>query len=107
MVPVPQFPFYSAVLTEYGAHDIEYFLDEENNWALDIAELERALIESTDRCVPRAIVIINPGNPTGWFHRIWNGIFSLTTILFRTRPSTFLREHPRYHSFRYVHEQLE
>lgn len=65
MVPVPQFPFYADILTQYGAHQIEYFLDEDNNWALNINELERAMNESKDRCVPRAIVIINPGNPTG------------------------------------------
>ncbi|CAF3941015.1 unnamed protein product [Rotaria sp. Silwood1] len=65
MAPVPQFPFYAAILIEYGAHQIEYFLDEDNNWALNINELERALSESKDRCVPRGIVIINPGNPTG------------------------------------------
>ncbi|CAF0919924.1 unnamed protein product [Adineta ricciae] len=65
MIPVPQYPLYSATLSEYGAYQIEYYLDEENNWALNIDELERALNESKDRCVPRGIVIINPGNPTG------------------------------------------
>ena len=65
MVPVPQFPFYNAILAEYGLHQIDYFLDEDNNWALHIDELERALNESKDLCVPRAIVVINPGNPTG------------------------------------------
>ena len=65
MIPVPQYPLYSATLAEYGAFQIEYYLDEENNWALDIAELERALSSVQDRCVPRGIVIINPGNPTG------------------------------------------
>ncbi len=65
MIPVPQYPLYSATLSEYGAYQIGYFLDEDNNWALNIDELERALNESKDRCVPRGIVIINPGNPTG------------------------------------------
>lgn len=65
MIPVPQYPLYSATLSEYGAHQIAYYLDEENNWALNIDELERALNESQPHCVPRGIVIINPGNPTG------------------------------------------
>ncbi|UJR31234.1 hypothetical protein I4U23_018736 [Adineta vaga] len=65
MIPVPQYPLYSATLSEYGAYQIEYYLDEENNWALNIDELERALKESKEHCVPRGIVIINPGNPTG------------------------------------------
>lgn len=44
---------------------IGYYLDEDNNWALDVKELERAYQESLSRCEPRAICIINPGNPTG------------------------------------------
>lgn len=67
MIPVPQYPLYSATLSEYGAFPIEYYLDEDNNWALNIDELERSITESKSRCVPRGIVIINPGNPTGKF----------------------------------------
>ncbi len=70
MIPVPQYPLYSATLSEYGAYQIEYYLDEDNNWALNIDELERALEGSKDHCVPRGIVIINPGNPTGKLYRI-------------------------------------
>ena len=40
-------------------------MDEDNNWALSVDELERAYNEALDRCEPRAICIINPGNPTG------------------------------------------
>lgn len=65
MIPVPQYPLYSATLSEYGAGQIEYYLDEDNNWALSIDELERSLNEAKDRCDPRGIVVINPGNPTG------------------------------------------
>ena len=43
-----------------------YFLDEEKNWALDIAEIQRALDQGiAEGAEPRAIVAINPGNPTG------------------------------------------
>ena len=43
-----------------------YFLDEENNWALDLPEIQRAFDQGVaDGATPRAIVIINPGNPTG------------------------------------------
>ncbi|CAF3326184.1 unnamed protein product [Rotaria sp. Silwood2] len=65
MIPVPHIPLYSATLSEYGAHQIDYYLDEDNNWTLNIDELERALNESKDRSAPCGIVIINPGNPTG------------------------------------------
>ena len=44
---------------------IKYLLDEDNNWAMSICELKRALDEARPHCVPRALVLINPGNPTG------------------------------------------
>jgi len=44
---------------------VGYYLDEAKNWALDPQELERAINEAKSRCSPRAIVVINPGNPTG------------------------------------------
>ena len=65
MIPVPQYPLYSAAIAEYNAFPIRYYLNEEKNWSLDIDELERALKEAKPYCKPRAIVIINPGNPTG------------------------------------------
>ncbi|CAF4482656.1 unnamed protein product, partial [Didymodactylos carnosus] len=65
MIPIPQYPLYSATLSEYGAYQIGYYLDEDNNWALGIDELERALNEAKEHCIPRGIVVINPGNPTG------------------------------------------
>ena len=65
MVPIPQYPLYSATNAEYNVHQIDYYLDEENNWNLDIAELERALSGAKENCKPRALVVINPGNPTG------------------------------------------
>ena len=65
MIPIPQYPLYSASLAEYTMEQVGYYLDEKRNWALDIEELERAIEEGRRRCAVRAIVIINPGNPTG------------------------------------------
>ena len=65
MIPIPQYPLYSATLAEFGLTEIGYYLNEENKWALDICELERALNESKKVCKPRVLVVINPGNPTG------------------------------------------
>ncbi|OQR73242.1 alanine aminotransferase 2-like [Tropilaelaps mercedesae] len=66
MIPIPQYPLYTATLAEYNMGQIPYYLDEENNWALNIDELERSLQEAKKNDLnPRAIVIINPGNPTG------------------------------------------
>ena len=36
------------------------------NQMLNIDELERALSEAAPKCRPRVLVIINPGNPTGF-----------------------------------------
>ncbi|CAG2113074.1 unnamed protein product, partial [Medioppia subpectinata] len=65
MVPIPQYPLYSATICELGMHLISYYLDEQNEWALNIDELSRAYEESKSHCKPKAIVVINPGNPTG------------------------------------------
>ncbi|XP_026734187.1 alanine aminotransferase 1-like isoform X3 [Trichoplusia ni] len=65
MVPIPQYPLYSATLVEYGLGQVGYFLDEDNNWGLDMQELERAHAEASKTQAVRAIVVINPGNPTG------------------------------------------
>jgi alanine transaminase len=40
-------------------------LNEQENWSLTISELERAYQNSLSACSPRALCIINPGNPTG------------------------------------------
>ncbi|KAF6203321.1 hypothetical protein GE061_003739 [Apolygus lucorum] len=65
MIPIPQYPLYSASIAEFNLHAIGYYLNEEKNWSLDLDELVRSLKEAKDHCNPRGIVIINPGNPTG------------------------------------------
>lgn len=65
LIPIPQYPLYSAVLAEFNAVQVDYYLDEDRAWALDVKELRRALQEARGRCTPRALCVINPGNPTG------------------------------------------
>jgi alanine transaminase len=65
MIPIPQYPLYSASLAEYSIAQVGYYLNEDKSWALDMSELERSIGEARKTCKPRAIVIINPGNPTG------------------------------------------
>lgn len=65
MVPIPQYPLYSATIAEFNMGLIGYYLNEEKNWGLDISELDRSITEARKTSNPRAIVIINPGNPTG------------------------------------------
>ncbi|KAF2157515.1 PLP-dependent transferase [Myriangium duriaei CBS 260.36] len=66
LVPIPQYPLYTASLALLNAKPVRYFLDESTAWSTDVGairkSLESARAEGTD---VRAIVIINPGNPTG------------------------------------------
>eukprot|EP00184_Porphyridium_aerugineum_P003642 CAMPEP_0184695822 /NCGR_PEP_ID=MMETSP0313-20130426/3333_1 /TAXON_ID=2792 /ORGANISM="Porphyridium aerugineum, Strain SAG 1380-2" /LENGTH=536 /DNA_ID=CAMNT_0027154347 /DNA_START=246 /DNA_END=1856 /DNA_ORIENTATION=+ len=66
LIPVPQYPLYSATLTLIGGEQVGYHLEEGNGWALNISELESALNLSESKGIKvRALVVINPGNPTG------------------------------------------
>ena len=65
MIPIPGYPQYVARIKQFNMYKIPYYLNEDNNWALNICELERALDESRPHCRPRGLVLINPGNPTG------------------------------------------
>ncbi|CRK91319.1 CLUMA_CG004993, isoform A [Clunio marinus] len=65
MVPIPQYPLYSATIAEFDMEQVGYYLDESKNWGLDIKELQRSVDEARKISAVRAIVVINPGNPTG------------------------------------------
>jgi aspartate/methionine/tyrosine aminotransferase len=66
LVPIPQYPLYSASLTLYGGQRIGYFLDERNQWQLSEAILTESLEHARMSGIrPVGIVVINPGNPTG------------------------------------------
>lgn len=66
MIPIPQYPIYSATLDLLGGHKVGYYLDEKKGWDLNMNELERALKEATDNGINvNSFVLINPGNPTG------------------------------------------
>ncbi|KAJ8667469.1 hypothetical protein QAD02_009132 [Eretmocerus hayati] len=65
LIPIPQYPLYSATLAEFGLAQCGYYLNEDNKWALDQSELERSLEEARKHSNPRVLVVINPGNPTG------------------------------------------
>ena len=66
LVPVPQYPLYSATLTLLDAKPVPYCLDEDSNWSLAPDELGRAIRNARAGGLDvRAMVMINPGNPTG------------------------------------------
>jgi aspartate/methionine/tyrosine aminotransferase len=66
MIPIPQYPLYSATIELYGAKQVNYFLDEKNHWQLDEQELTRSLEGARKAGINTvALAVINPGNPTG------------------------------------------
>lgn len=66
MISVPRYPLYSADIVLKGGVIIPYYLNEETQWSLDMDDLEKNHKEALSKGVnPRAIVVINPGNPTG------------------------------------------
>lgn len=60
LMPSPGYPLYPAVMSKLGGHVNPYYLDEDNGWQPDVADIEAKIDKKT-----RAIVVINPNNPTG------------------------------------------
>ena len=66
MIPIPQYPLYSASLALAGSNIVSYDLDENNGWNLNVKLLEDSLSNARKNNINvKALVIINPGNPTG------------------------------------------
>ncbi len=66
MIPIPQYPLYSATITLYEGRIVPYGLDEADNWRLNPALLEASLAKAqAEGTRVKAICVINPGNPTG------------------------------------------
>ncbi|CAG8434963.1 7710_t:CDS:2 [Ambispora gerdemannii] len=66
MIPIPQYPLYSASISLYNARPVHYYLNEEQDWSLDIREITSSVSKARKNGIDvRALVIINPGNPTG------------------------------------------
>lgn len=60
LIPDPGYPLYSAIQSKLELYGNSYFLDESNGWQPDIDDIKRKINDKT-----RAIVLINPNNPTG------------------------------------------
>ena len=66
LIPIPQYPVYTASLTLYNTVAIPYYLDEKSGWSTDAKEIETQIEKAIkDNVKPSVIVVINPGNPTG------------------------------------------
>src|SRR6266702_6084021 len=60
LTPSPDYPLYTAVLCKTGAEMNSYFLNEEDAWQPELDNLRKKINSRT-----RAIILINPNNPTG------------------------------------------
>ena len=60
LLPRPEYPCYSAVMRKINAEPCLYDLEEDQGWEPNVDQIEKQINSST-----RAIVIINPNNPTG------------------------------------------
>lgn len=60
LIPSPDYPLWTASVTLAGGKAVHYICDEQSDWMPDLADMRRKITART-----RAIVIINPNNPTG------------------------------------------
>ena len=60
LIPSPDYPLWTACATLAGGHPVHYLCDEQSEWYPDIADMESKVTDRT-----KALVIINPNNPTG------------------------------------------
>ncbi|KAJ4460333.1 alanine transaminase [Paratrimastix pyriformis] len=66
MIPIPQYPLYSGTIDLLGGSILPYHLTEETGWQLEMTRLVEALADARSKgLTPRALCVINPGNPTG------------------------------------------
>ncbi|PKI50425.1 hypothetical protein CRG98_029175, partial [Punica granatum] len=66
LCPIPQYPLYSASIALHGGTLVPYYLDEATGWGLEISDLKKQFAAAKSKGLSvRALVVINPGNPTG------------------------------------------
>lgn len=60
LMPTPGYPLYTAIQSKLECEPNPYYLDEENGWQPDVDDIKSKINDRT-----KAIVLINPNNPTG------------------------------------------
>jgi alanine transaminase len=66
LIPIPQYPLYTASLAINNATVLPYYLNENENWSISSIEIEEIIKNAKKNNInPKCIVLINPGNPTG------------------------------------------
>ncbi|PIO23624.1 hypothetical protein AB205_0104180, partial [Aquarana catesbeiana] len=110
MIPILQYSLYSVAISEFDAAQVNYYLDEDNCWALDVNELRRSLYQARAYCNPKVLCIITPGNLTGQvqskhcieevIHFAWEeGLFLLTDEVYQ---DNVYSNSCQFHSFKKV-----
>lgn len=64
LMPTPGYPLYTAVQSKYEMEPNPYYLNESNGWQPDIDDIKSKINKKT-----KAIVLINPNNPTGSIYK--------------------------------------
>ena len=112
MIPIPQYPLYTASIALFGGQAVPYYLDEEKDWGLSIKELNASLENAKSQGIQvKALCIINPGNPTGQCLSIENmkdilqfchekRLLLLADEVYQT--NTYMPESLPFHSFKKV-----
>ncbi len=60
LVPAPDYPLWTGAVALSGGTPVHYLCDEDNGWMPDLEDIEAKVTPAT-----KALVVINPNNPTG------------------------------------------
>jgi alanine-synthesizing transaminase len=60
LIPAPDYPLWTAMTSLSGGTPVHYLADENNGWQPDLEDIRSKITPKT-----KAIVVINPNNPTG------------------------------------------
>ncbi|MGA1071179.1 MAG: pyridoxal phosphate-dependent aminotransferase [Pseudohongiellaceae bacterium] len=74
LIPAPDYPLWTAAVSLSGGRPIHYHCDEQADWFPDLADIEAKITTKT-----KALVVINPNNPTGavYSRELLEGIIEL------------------------------
>jgi len=77
LIPAPDYPLWTASVALSGGTPVHYLCDEQSDWLPDLADMAKKITPRT-----RAVVVINPNNPTGALYppEILKGIVELARV---------------------------
>lgn len=65
LIPTPDYPLWTAAVNLSGGKPVHYICDEASDWLPDLKDMESKISDKT-----KAIVVINPNNPTGAVYNV-------------------------------------